>query len=280
MKKRSKILRVFLVLLVLLFLAGWATWRVIKEQTTLEVNFYQVQSSKVSNNVRVVLLTDLHLQEFGTDNVELVSEISKLTPDIIAIAGDMNIHGNEDYSVVLTLCEQLVEIAPVYYSLGNHEYVDVIFNDSNIIQDLRDTGVTVLPDASAEITVGETEILIGGLSEGPEQFEKYGREFFDAFIADSRFKLLLVHYPEEFDGVLEDYPIDLALCGHAHGGQIRLPFIGGLYSADQGFFPKLAEGYHEIGNSKVIISRGLGSSNPVPRINNTPEIVVVDINWY
>ena len=98
--------------------------------------------------------------------------------------------------------------------------------------------------------------------------------------ADDNFKLLLTHYPEYFLGKLNDYDIDLAITGHAHGGQVRLPFIGGLYAANQGLFPKLCDGYHEDGNSKFIVSRGLGKSGIVPRINNKPEIVIADISWY
>lgn len=267
------------ILVVVLFIMGMV-FVVMHQQDELELDFYQVKSEKVSNNIRVVLLSDLHLKEFGKDNIQLVEAVQKLSPDIIAIVGDMNMSGNPDVSVVITLCQQLVRIAPVYYSLGNHEYVDVIFHDSNIIEAINATGAVVLSDDSKKISVGETEILLGGLSQGHDQFERYGHQFFDTYIKDEHFKLLLVHYPELFDGILEKYPIDLALCGHAHGGLVRLPFVGGLYAPNQGFFPQLTEGYHEIENSKVIISRGLGSSHPVPRINNKPEIVIVDINWY
>lgn len=98
--------------------------------------------------------------------------------------------------------------------------------------------------------------------------------------SDDNFKLLLNHYPENFLGTLNEYEIDLALAGHVHGGQVRLPLLGGLYAADQGLLPKLCDGYYEIYNSKLVISKGLGWSGIVPRINNKPEITVVDVGWY
>ena len=229
-------------------------------QSEIDVTFYQVRSDKVSDNIRIVVLADLHLKEFGKDNIRLVEQIDKLTPDIIACVGDMNNLKNDDYSVVTNLCEKLVNIAPVYYALGNNEYEAKLFKDSNITKDLKAVGVHVLDDASEIVDIKDTKLNIGGLSQGPEQFERYGHQFFDKYIEEDYFKLLLVHYPDEFMGILEDYPIDLALCGHAHGGQVRIPFVGGLYATGQGFFPKLVDGFHQIGNSNVIISRGLGSS--------------------
>ena len=119
------------------------------------------------------------------------------------------------------------------------------------------------------------------MTQNPTEFDEYGKDFFEkAMSADDNFKLLLTHYPEYFLSKLNAYDIDLAITGHAHGGQVRLPFIGGLYVADQGLFPKLCDGYHEDGNSKFIVSRGLGKSGIVPRINNKPEIVIADISWY
>lgn len=250
------------------------------DQSKIDVTFYQVQSGKVSDNVRIVVLADLHLKEFGKDNIKLVEQIDKLTPDIIACVGDMNKTRKKNYDEVITLCKQLTEIAPVYYSLGNDEYEAMLFRDSDIDKALKEIGVHVLDDSSEVVSIRETKLNIGGLSQGPEQFERYGHKFFDKYINEDYFKLLLVHYPEEFQGHIEQYPVDLALCGHAHGGQVRLPFIGGLYSTGQGLFPSLSEGYHEIENSKVIISRGLGNSHHFPRVNNRPELVVVDLCWY
>ena len=118
-------------------------------------------------------------------------------------------------------------------------------------------------------------------SVNPKPMNVFGADFFDqAMNSSENFKLVLTHYPENFLGVIEDYPIDLALCGHAHGGLIRLPFIGGLYAPDQGFFPKLCDGYHEESNSKFIVNKGLSTSGIVPRMNNSPEISIIDINWY
>ena len=250
------------------------------DQSKIDVTFYQVHSGKVSDNIRIVVIADLHLREFGKDNIRLVEQIEKLGPDIIACVGDSNIRQKSDYDIVLTLFKQLVGVAPVYYCLGNHEYEAMLFKDSKIDKDLEEIGVHVLNDESEIVNIKDTKLNIGGLSQGPRQFERYGHKFFDKYIEEDYFKLLLVHYPEEFQGVIEQYPIDLALCGHAHGGQMILPLIGGVYSSGQGFLPKLTEGYHEIENSKVIISRGLGSSNIVPRVNNRPELVVVDLCWY
>ena len=170
-------------------------------QSEIDVTFYQVRSDKVSDNIRIVVLADLHLKEFGKDNIRLVEQIDKLTPDIIACVGDMNNLKNDDYSVVTNLCEKLVNIASVYYALGNNEYEAKLFKDSNITKDLKAVGVHVLDDASEIVDIKDTKLNIGGLSQGPEQFERYGHQFFDKYIEEDYFKLLLVHYPDEFMGI-------------------------------------------------------------------------------
>ncbi len=242
--------------------------------------FYQVRSNRVVDNVRVVAISDMHLKEFGQNNEKLVDKIKSYHPDIIAIVGDMNIDKNPDYSKVINLCARLNEVAPLYYALGNHEFEAMLFEDSQIYYDLEAAGINVLNNETETLEVGLSEVDVIGLTQSPSSFTSEERKFFENAMEGDNFKLVLTHYPEYFQNGLEEYPIDLAICGHAHGGQVRLPFIGGLYSSDQGFFPKLCDGYHEIENSKVVITKGLGRSGVVPRINNPPEITIVDINWY
>lgn len=282
-KGKRKIGRILITVLVIIaVLLGLGTGVVYYQNNQLEKSFYQVKSNKVVDNIRIVCIADMHLKEFGKDNEYLAAEIKKLSPDIIAFAGDMNLESRpNDYRSIITLARKLNEIAPVYYGLGNHEIDAMLFKESKIYDDMKKAGIKILNNETETVDVGGTQIDIIGLTQNPSEFKEYGKKFFEkAMEADNNFKLVLTHYPENFLGVLDDYEIDLALSGHAHGGQIRLPVIGGLYSADQGFLPELCDGYHEIGNSKLVITRGLWKSGVVPRINNKPEIAVVDVSWY
>lgn len=255
----------------------------VKQNGNLEKCFYQVKSNDVLSNIRIVCISDMHLKEFGSHNKDLVDKIKGLEPDMITIVGDMNMENRpNDYEPVIELCAQLNIVAPLYYSLGNHEIDAMLFKDSQIYNELKEIGIKVLNNETETINIEGTDIDVIGLTQNPKEFDQYGRKFFENAMKENpdNFKLVLTHYPENFEGILEDYDIDLALAGHAHGGQVRLPWIGGLYAADQGMFPKLCDGYHEIGNSKLIITRGLGKSGIMPRINNRPEITVVDVSWY
>ncbi len=278
-KKSKKPLAVIIAALAVIALCSAA---VIYQNTQLLKTFYQVQSNKVTSNIRIICLADLHLREFGENNERLIKEVKDLSPDMIAIVGDMNMESQPDnYEMIIDLCKELQKIAPLYYSLGNHEIDAMLFYKSQIYNDIKAAGINIMNNESETVNIKGTDIDVIGLTQNPQEFEVYGREFFNRVMKETNnFKLVLNHYPENFMGVIEDYNIDLALAGHAHGGQVRLPFIGGLYAADQGFFPELCDGYHEIENSKLVISRGLGWSGIVPRINNKPEITVVDVSWY
>ncbi len=280
-KANGKIKKWPIVCAVLVLLLIWAVIGTVIQNNKLVPEFYQVESTKVSGNIRVVCVADMHLKEFGKENQRLVDAIASYHPDIIAIPGDMNIESNPDYSEVINLMEKLKDVAPVYYSLGNHEIEAMLFRDSQIYRDVKSLGIHIMNNEVETVKVSDSQIDIIGLTQSPITYADYGADFFDqAMNSSENFKLVLTHYPENFLGVIEDYPIDLALCGHAHGGLIRLPFIGGLYAPDQGFFPKLCDGYHEESNSKFIVNKGLSTSGIVPRMNNSPEISIIDINWY
>lgn len=281
-KKKKRGRKVLAILLVIVVLAAIGSLTVLYQNRQLEKAFYQVQSNKVVDNIRIICLSDLHLREFGTGNKDLIDEIEKLSPDMIAIVGDMTLESQPDnYRSIISLCTNLKTIAPLYYALGNHEFDAMLFKDSDIFKDIKAAGINIMNNEMKTVTIKGTDIDVIALSQGPEQFELYGKQFFDrAMRSDDNFKLLLNHYPENFLGTLNEYEIDLALAGHVHGGQVRLPLLGGLYAADQGLLPKLCDGYYEIDNSKLVISKGLGWSGIVPRINNKPEITVVDVGWY
>lgn len=279
-KKISKKMVIFILVIAVVIAAGILTARTMMQDQDFVETFYHVQSEKLTGDIRIVLLSDLHLREFGAGNEELVARIQELQPDLISITGDMNLKNNSNYQVVITLCEKLVGIAPVYYAVGNHEWPLIVNEGSSIGDDIEKTGVHLMTNKEETIEINGNTVKIGGLAEAPAQYEKYGKDFLENFAQGNEFKLLLVHYPEYFSELLVDADIDVALCGHAHGGQIRIPGIGGLYTKDQGWFPELTEGVHNINNTSVVISRGLGDSGKIPRINNAPELVVVDLNWY
>lgn len=279
-KRRWEKIVIAVIVLAALAVAGILTVKILTRQQDFVESYYHVQSEKLTGDVRIVLLSDLHLREFGEGNKELTSRIDELKPDLIAITGDMNQKENSDYQVVTALCRDLVKIAPVYYAVGNHEWPLIVNEGSSIGKDIEATGVHLLTNKEEIIEIKGNTIKIGGLAEAPMHYEKYGKGFLENFVKGNEFKLLLVHYPEYFEELLVDAGIDVALCGHAHGGQIRIPRIGGLYTVDQGWFPKLTEGVHEINNTSVVISRGLGDSGKMPRVNNAPELVIVDLNWY
>lgn len=246
----------------------------------LEVTFYHLYSPKIAGgeNIRIIILSDLHDREFGEDNVELVEQIKVLKPDIIAIAGDMVNAKNGNPNVILSLCGRLVEIAPVYYGPGNHESNLTYEQGSPLESQLFDLGVHVLVNRAEETVIHKTSLLIGGMPVSPEDYETYGAEFFQEYEKSSAFKLLISHYPSLYYQALAGGAVDLGICGHYHGGQFRLPVLGGLYHGDVGLFPKYSGGMYHLPSGSIFVSRGMGGHNGLPRINNRPELAVIDVN--
>ena len=248
-----------------------------KGSKTIDITTYQIKSEKISNGIRIALLTDLHSTEIDEGNKNLIQSIKDCKPDIICYSGDMINWSDTNYEVTLNLTRELVKIAPVYYGLGNHEYYKYVKKNRDFMDMFQKAGATMLNNTYETIEIKGNTIDIGCICEAPEQYEKYKPDIVNQMEQSKNFKLLLAHAPELYMGTLNDKDINLALAGHAHGGQIRIPYIGGLYTPDQGFLPKLTTGMYEYDKTTLIISRGLGDHTFVPRINNNPELVIIDI---
>lgn len=246
----------------------------------METTFYHLYSSKVkgTQNTRVVVLADLHNREFGSGNKNLVAQIKALSPDLIAIAGDMVNADDDNLDIILSLCENLVEIAPVYYSPGNHESHLLYEKNIPLEEKLNEKGVHVLVNRAESVEIHKTHFLVGGLTTAPEGYLEYGEEFIKEYEKSDEFKLLISHYPGLYYEALADTKIDLGICGHYHGGVVRIPGIGGLYHGDTGFLPKYSGGMYDLSSGTIFVSRGLGGHSGFPRVNNRPELAVIDIN--
>lgn len=268
-------------------------------------SFYSLHSPDISGSVRAVLLADLHQAEFGEDNRQLITRISQLKPDLILIAGDTVTAGSADVDYAVKLCGQLVEIAPVYFGLGNHENAVIYGEDLNIsfleqsgsllgddpedftplirnaalLEELEKVGVTVLQNSSAEVEVNGNRIEIGGISTNLSSFWPYSGQFITRFCQENgAFKLLICHRPDVVMRYIPDYPIDLVVSGHNHGGVVRIPGKGGVFSADGGLFPVYDAGVFQSGEMTMVVSRGLGGHGLIPRVFNQPELVVIDLS--
>ncbi len=263
-------------LLVVLLFAAFYNGLVVKK--------YIINTNKLDadQSVRIVLISDLHNHVYGENQSKIISSIRKQSPDIIALTGDiaddeMPIEGTEQFLAGIQ------GIAPTYYVSGNHEYWS---NDiQNIKNTIRQYDVTILENTYQQIKVNNSSIIIGGVDD-PDivKYEKPGfdweGELYKAFLElqdKPDFKILLAHRPELIE-IYKRSDFDLVLSGHAHGGQVRIPFIlNGLYAPDQGWFPQYAGGEYKHDSLIHIVSRGVSFNPRLPRVFNPPEIVVVDI---
>ena len=264
-------------------------WGFFSSKYGLETSNYVLSSPKITAPIRVVQLTDLHNSEFGEGNAELIDLVSQQHPDLIVMTGDM-LNGREDETeIAASLVRMLTEVAPVYFSYGNHEVTHERMFGRDLTALFEEAGATVLEGTYEDVTVNGQTIRLGGIYGYclPEKYYATGEakrwecEFLKEFQNTEDYTLLLAHLPTCWirNDNLDIWEIDCVLSGHEHGGQIRLPWIGGLYAPDQGFFPGRSSGIYasQDGKRVMVLSRGLGSGVGVPRFNNVPEIVVVDI---
>ena len=282
-KQRKK--RLFIWCLVAVLAAAvviWIAWG----NTALELNTYTVSSEKLPeafNGFRIAHVSDLHNTEIGKDNETLLEMLKQAEPDIIAITGDMIDARNTDMDIALHFAMEAMKIAPCYYVTGNHEAR--IAEYEKFREPLSELGVVILEDENVMIErEGETIELVGiddpsfdidyllgdSVAAVRSKFEKLEFE-------GESFTVLLSHRPELFE-IYSEYNLDLVLSGHAHGGQFRLPLLGGLIAPNQGLFPKYDAGLYAEDTTSMIVSRGIGNSAFPFRFNNRPEVILIELS--
>lgn len=224
---------------------------------------------------RITQITDLHDATFGKNQDRLVEKVRATKPDAIFITGDLVDSRRYDLQNSLQAVKQFVNIADVYYVLGNHEVALNLMDE--IYLALTDLGVHVLPNDAVVLERDGERIAIAGI-EDPLMGNSVDWMIDEAMknVDKEMFTLLLSHRPEQFETYVEK-EMDYVFTGHAHGGQIRLPFIGGLVAPSQGLFPKYTAGVFEQQNTTMVISRGLGNSIFPYRIFNLPQIITVEL---
>lgn len=250
---------------------------------TVGVTEYTIHSTKIPSqfdSFRIVQISDLHDAKFGERHADLVKKVKELSPDAIFITGDFIDSNRFDLDRSMELIEELHQVAPFYYVTGNHE---ISSNETEqILVRLTEQGVQTLSNEAVIIEREGQQIAIGGiddpLSSSKEDDEAVKEFILQAFqgVPNSMYKILLSHRPEQFN-TYQDLKIDLIMSGHAHGGQIRIPGIGGLVAPGQGWLPDYSEGLHSKNGSHMIISRGIGNSIIPVRFLNQPEIVLVEL---
>lgn len=243
---------------------------------------YEVKVSglpKAFDGLRIVQLSDLHNAVLRGDNSELIALMAEAEPDMIFITGDMLDSRKTDVEAALKVAEEAVSIAPVYYVTGNHEARIGAY--AAFEQSLEKLGVTVLRNRTVQLKRDGDTINIAGVDD-PAFFDADDGEKIMNMILDQLSTegctLLLSHRPELFD-VYAGHDIPLTFSGHTHGGQIRLPLIGGLYAPGLGFFPEYDGGLYRQHDSAMIVSRGIGNSLFPFRVNNDPEVVLAILEW-
>lgn len=246
------------------------------QNSMLTISRYSYASAEISkelNGFKIVQISDLHNKRFGKDQWRLLKKTADLEPDIIVITGDIVDSNHTNIDNALEFAEGAAEIAPTYYVTGNHEHWLDDDEFESLIAGLRESGVVILDDKQIEIEKNDAHFSLIGL----DDLSLDGNVLKNMNLDDDEFNILLAHEPQYIVGY-SMANIDLALTGHAHGGQFRLPFIGGVVAPDQGFFPKYTEGSHMSGGMTMIISRGLGNSIIPVRLFNFPEIVCVEFS--
>ena len=281
MKKSKKGVWLFFLIVIVIGIA-WIAWG----NTALELNEYVIKSDKLPESFdgfRIVQISDLHNAEMGEENTTLLKMIENSKPDIIVITGDTIDSDHTDIEVSVRFVEMAVRIAPCYYVTGNHEarLSKEIYMDFE--KKVKEYGVNILHDESVLIERDGEYISLAGIDDpffasnhNGIQYSNLSNHIKELYSEDG-FHVLLSHRPELFETYVEA-DVDLVFSGHAHGGQFRLPFVGGLVAPNQGLFPKYDAGLFSEDGTNMVVSRGIGNSIIPVRFHNRPEVIVVELS--
>lgn len=261
---------------------NWIAW----SNTALMTHNITIGSNRLPqafHGFRIAHISDLHNTEFGTDNKHLLRKIKKAHPDMIVITGDLIDSRRTNPAIALALTTKLCEIAPTYYVTGNHE-IRIYNTFQQMETKMQDTGVHILHREAVWIERNGQSIQLIGMDDptyyADETFYEHNKLMFardlHALKTEDVYTILLSHRPELFR-IYETSDIDLICSGHAHGGQFRLPFLGGLYMPGQGVFPKYDAGLFTKNHTTMVVSRGIGNSSFPFRLNNRPELIVIEL---
>lgn len=272
LKKRS---RIYLFLTGMLLLFFWMFWG----NRTIQVSQVEITDAEVPDafiDFKIAHLSDIHDKNWGET---LIAPIQEENPDIIVITGDLIDSNEPDIYSASLLIEELNKIVPIYFVTGNHEAWSGHYD--TLKESLLNQSVNILDNEAIVLQRNGEELLLLGLKDSAFATEDEHSLTIEARVQElsgqfDGFKLLLAHRPELFESYVRN-DLNLVLSGHAHGGQFRLPFIGGLIAPDQGLFPEYTSGVYEKNKTKMVVSRGLGNSIIPLRFNNRPELIFIEL---
>ena len=282
-KKKKRMIVFAVVATILLGLIIWTAWG----NTALELNRYIISSDRLPeafDGYRIAHVSDLHNTEIGKDNEKLLAMLREADPDIIAITGDIIDSRNTDIDIALQFTKTAMEIAPCYYVTGNHEARVSEYDE--LKEGMIELGVVVLEDGRIELEQSKETITLLGVNDPSFQTDYlFGdsetvmqSKLQEIINEEDTYTILLSHRPELLE-VYTESKVDLVLSGHAHGGQFRLPFVGGLVAPNQGLFPKYDSGLYTEENTNMIVSKGIGNSILPFRFNNRPEVILIELKY-
>lgn len=255
-------------------------WNIYQNQT-IQINEIIIKSETLPDDFigyKIVQASDLHNAEFGENNSELLSAIKEQSPDIIVVTGDIVDSRRTNVQIARDFVINASEFAPIYYVTGNHEARVKVEDEIDNVP--LNENVIVLHNKDILLEKGESAIQLIGVDDPDYKAVKDSTEYMskrlEKYCSNEYFKVLLSHRPELFEVYVENN-MNVIFSGHAHGGQFRLPFIGGIIAPHQGIFPEYDSGLYTSNNTNLVVSRGLGDSVIPLRINNPPEIIVVTL---